>query len=127
MNNEIYKNCVDKNVYIVDSQDIYYFEDLKSTLINEIKRDTIENSEDSNIIESNFQLLERVYNCGYNSDFIIKELEKFGYNVVRVKDIQDNLLTLKTYWKYHSIVKEEDEKIKNIESLMNEISNYFND
>ena len=31
------ENIIDKNVYLVDSQDIYYFEDLKRTLINEIK------------------------------------------------------------------------------------------
>ena len=128
MESELLKNGVDKNVYLVDSQDIYYFEDLKRALINEIKRDTIENNEDTNIIESNFKLLEKVYNCGYDSNFIIKELELFGYNIIRVKDIQDNLLSLKNYWKYHSIVKtEENENIKNIDNLMKEISNYFND
>lgn len=128
MESEILKYGIDKNVYLVDSQDIYYFEDLKRALINEIKRDTIENNEDTNIIESNFKLLENVYNCGYNSYFIIEELEKFGYNIVRVRDIQDNLLSLKNYWKYHSIVKtEENENIKNIDNLMEEISNYFND
>lgn len=128
MESEILKYGVDKNVYLVDSQDIYYFEDLKNALINEIKRDTIENNENTNIIESNFKLLEKVYTCGYNSYFIIEELEKFGYNIVRVRDIQDNLLSLKNYWKYHSIVKiEENENIKNIDNLMKEISNYFND
>lgn len=119
-----------KRAYIVDCQDIYYFEDLKQALISEVKRDTIENREDKNIVESNLKLLEKIYsdNYGFNENFLIEELRAFGYGITKVDNIVSGLLDLKHYWEEHSIVKiEENENIKNIDNLITEICNYFND
>ena len=119
-----------KRVYIVDCEDIYYFEDLKKALINEVKRDTIENREDKDIVENNLKLLEKIYsdNYGFNENFLIEELRAFGYGITKVDNIVSGLLDLKDYWKYHSIIKtEENENIKNIDNLITEICNYFND
>ena len=123
------KNIVDKNIYIVDSESIYYFEDLRSSLLNEIKRDTIENSEDKGIVESNLKLLDKFYNnnYGYNENWIIEELIKFGYSIMKLKDLQDNLLTLKTYWKYNGSKDINNELVDKVEKLNEEINNYFND
>ena len=122
-------NIVNKNVYIVDSENIYYFEDLRKSLINEIKRDTIENREDKDIVESNLNILERVYdiNYGYNENWVIRNLVDYGYSIMKLKDLQDNLLTLKTYFKCHENKGQECEYKNDIDKVMEDINNYFKD
>ena len=51
-----------QNVYIVDCQAMYYLEDLRQELIKEIKGDIIENGNDSDIVKSGLDLLEKVCN-----------------------------------------------------------------
>ena len=77
--NDFLKNMLSKQVYIVDSIGLYYFEDLRHELIKEIKGDILENSNDKDIVESGLNLLEKVYNenYGYNETFIIEELTIF--------------------------------------------------
>ena len=127
MENELIKIKL-HDAYIVDSQDIYYMEDLKRALINEIKRDTLENTEEQTIVKNNLELLEKVCSNKYTESFIIDELKNFGYSIESVYKVIKGLNAINDYFKYHSIVKtEENESVKNIEKVIKDILNYFND
>jgi len=86
--------------YIVEEY-YYTYDKLVNDLIGEIKRDTLENSEDHDLVARNMELLEKVYSkksYSYeNEKFIIKELELFGYSIYSVRDLKDSLLSLKYY------------------------------
>lgn len=91
-------------MYIVDSEYLYNYDKLVNDLIEEIKRDTIENREDKDIVCRNLSLLEKVYSkrnnsCLQNEYFVINELGLFGYEIVKFEDIKSNLITLRTYLK----------------------------
>ena len=47
--------------YIVDSEYLYSYDMLVKDLIEEIKRDTLENKENTDIVSLNMNLLEKVY------------------------------------------------------------------
>ena len=88
--------------YIVDSEYLYSYDMLVKDLIEEVKRDTLENKEDQNIVSHNMDLLEKIYikrnnSCYQNEEFIIKELDNFGYSIIRIRDIKDSLLILRDY------------------------------
>ena len=118
-----------KQVYIVDNEYYFTFKDLRESLIEEIKRDTLENNEDKDIVKSNMELLEKIYNdnYGYNENFIIEELRAFGYTIIKIQDIIYNLLVLKDFWKSKKCSDIEDTETQKIEDLIKEIGNYFND
>lgn len=122
------RTIVKSDSYIVDSESIYYFEDLRTRLITEIKRDTLENRDDKDLVQSNMELLEKVYNIktGYNEKFIIDELKAFGYSIMKVADLVDNLITIKDYYSFNSIDKN-NVLVNNIEQVLKDIENYFND
>ena len=93
---------IEENRYIIDGEYLCNYENLVKNLIAEIKRDTLENNEDTTIVSNNMELLEQVYSkrnncCLQNEEFIINELSLFGYSIVKVKDIESNLITLKHY------------------------------
>ena len=75
------------------------------------------------------KLLDKFYdnNYGYNENWIIEELIKFGYSIMKLKDLQDNLLTLKTYWKYNGSKDINNGLVGKVEKLNEEIYNYFKD
>ena len=124
-NNELIKLGL-KRLYIVDNTSyIFDFSQLKESLIKEVKRDTIENgSEDSNIIKSNLDLLEKIYsdNYGYNENFIIEELKAFGYEITKIDSIVSGLLELKYFMENNN----KKDIVDKIDDLLKEICNYFN-
>lgn len=122
-------NMRNNNTYIVDGESIYYFEDLRTRLIEEIKRDTIECREDKDIVENNLKLLEKVYNnnYGYDERFVINELKQYGYDIMKLKDIKDNLLTLKVYFNHNSSKDMNNELVQDINKVLEDINNYFKD
>lgn len=126
-NNELIKLGL-KRLYIVDNTShIFDLSQLRESLINDIKRDTIENgSEDSDIIKYNLELLEKLYsndNYKYNEDFIIEELKAFGYRITKVDSITSNLLELKYFMESNN----KKDIVDKIDVLLKEICNYFND
>lgn len=125
---DYFKNVLSKNIYIVDNEKMYYFEDLREELIKEIKGDLLENVNDKDIVKNDLELLEKVLNIkyGYDEKFIINELQLFGVHIVKINDVLSNLEDLKAYFKFNSI-SEENELIDKIEDLEKEIKNYFND
>lgn len=117
-----------KNIYIVDCMGAYSLEDLRQELINEIKRDTIENSIDVDIIESNFDLLEKVCNekWKYNEDFVIEELRAFGVHVSKVNEIIYGLDTLKNFLEFNVNLDKVNFELKNkVENLLEDLKEYF--
>lgn len=119
---------MNKNVYIVDNEKMFYFEDLRDELLKEIKSDILENRNDKDIVESGLDLMQKLHSrsCGYNEDFIIRELSNYGVYVVKVNDILDGLNNLKEYFKFNSIGNE-NELVDKVEDLKNELENFFND
>lgn len=124
-NNELIKLGL-KRLYIVDNTSyIFDLSQLRESLINDIKRDTIENGkEDSDIIKSNLELLEKIYsdNYKYNEDFIIEELKAFGYVITKVDSITSNLLDLKYFMESNN----KKDIVDKIDTLIKEICDYFN-
>ena len=127
--NDFLKNMLSKQVYIVDSIGLYYFEDLRHELIKEIKGDILENSNDKDIVESGLNLLEKVYNAnyGYNETFIIEELEKFGLNILKVNDVLDGLGDLIYYFNYVGSNDANNELIQNVKDTKEKIEKFFNE
>lgn len=106
--------------YLVESEYNCNIEELKSMLIAEIKEETLSNNEDVNIVKCNIDLLEKVYKNSYNDNFIIEQLESFGYIVIKVKDITNNLQCLNDYIKNSITIKNAiniDKIIKAIEVI----------
>lgn len=113
-------------VYILDSQACVNFEGVKQDLINEIKRDTLENKENENIVESNMNLLERVIKADLSQErFIIEELEKFGASVVKVNDLVNGLIDLKNYYENVESNNANKELKDNIEKVLKNMTDYF--
>lgn len=88
--------------YLVDGEYLYNYEELVHILINEIKRDILENTDDKDIVSNDMELLGKIYMKKNNYDlgnvnYIINELSMYGYEIVKLSDIQDNLITLKKY------------------------------
>lgn len=127
--NDFLKNMLSKQVYIVDSIGLYYFEDLRHELLKEIKGDILENSNDKDIVESGLNLLEKVYNAnyGYNETFIIEELEKFGLNILKVNDVLDGLGELIYYFNYVGSNDANNELIQNVKDTKEKIEKFFNE
>lgn len=114
--------------YVVDCQTTLNYEELKKDLINEIKRDTLENKENENIVKSNMDLLEKVIKADiFQESFIIEELKKFGAMIFKVNELVDNLTDLKNYYKNNDISNGNNELIKNIDTVLKDIYNYFSD
>jgi hypothetical protein len=113
-------------MYIVDSEYLYNYDKLVEDLIGEIKRDTIENIDNKEIVSNNMNLLEKVFlkrnnNCLQNEQFIINELELFGYSINKVRDIEDNLLVLQKYLEINNY----ETLSKDTEHLRKEIIDIF--
>lgn len=120
-------NNINKKLYIVDNTSyIFDLSQLRESLINDIKRDTIENgSEDSDIIKYNLELLEKLYsndNYRYNEDFIIEELKAFGYRITIVGKIVNDLEELKYFMESNN----KKDIVDKIDILLKELCNYFN-
>lgn len=120
-------NNIHKQLYIVDNTSyIFDLSQLRESLINDIKRDTIENgSEDSDIIRYNLELLEKIYsndNYRYNEDFIIKELKAFGYEITKVDNIVNDLVALKYFLESNN----KEDLVKDVNIMLDKICNYFN-
>lgn len=114
------------NVYIIDSQACVNFEGVKQDLINEIKRDTIENKEDETIVKNNMDLLEKVVRADlYQERFIIEELEKFGATVFKVNNLVDGLIDLQNYYKNVESNNANKELKDNINKVLIDMTNYF--
>ena len=113
--------------YIVDSEYLYSYDMLVKDLIEEVKRDTLENKEDQNIVSHNMDLLEKIYikrnnSCYQNEEFIIKELDNFGYSIIRIRDIKDSLLILRDYLNmnnYETLAEESEHLRQEITDIMN--------
>lgn len=115
-------------IYVVDCQTTLNYEELKKDLINEIKRDTLENKENENIVKSNMDLLEKVIKADiFQESFIIEELKKFGAMIFKVNDLVDNLTDLKNYYKNNDITNGNNELVKNIDTVLKDVYNCFND
>jgi hypothetical protein len=113
-------------VYIVDCQTTLNFEELKQDLINEIKRDTIENKEDETIVKNNMDLLEKVVRADlYQERFIIEELEKFGATVFKVNNLVNGLIDLQNYYKNVESNNANKELKDNINKVLIDMTNYF--
>lgn len=115
------------NVYILDSQACVNFEGLRQDLVNEIKRDTIENREDKDIVESNLELLEKVYNLkyGYDEKLIIEELKAYGVGILKVNDLVNGLIDLKNYYANVESNNANKEIKDNIDKVLVDMTNYF--
>lgn len=107
--------------FIVDGCSLYSLEELKLDLINEIKRDTLENNDDKNIVKRNMELLEKVIKEN-NYTIIVKELEPFGYDIVKVKDIISYLYILRSFYNTSCLVSNTTEQVnKCIDELIENI------
>ena len=113
-----------KELYIVDNTSyIFDFQQLKETLIEEIKRETIENNEDKDIVKSNLELLEKIHNDKYswNESFIVEELKSFGYVITKVNNLIDNLVELKNFLNSNNKTELENKVV----DLLKDIQVYF--
>ena len=70
--------------------------DLKELLIEEIESDTFVNFEE-NVVKSNFKVLKKLALGDYNIKYIIEQLEGFGWYVLDLCDLQENLSTYQAY------------------------------
>lgn len=114
------------SVYIIDSQACVNFDGVKQDLILEIKRDTLENKEDENIVKNNMDLLEKVIKANYFQErFVIEELEKFGATVLKVNDLVNGLIDLQNYYKNVESNNANKEIKDNIDKVLKDMTDYF--
>lgn len=85
-------------LYLVDDTGICTFEKLKEELISQVKRDTLENLDDKDLVNRNMDLIVKVKDFNASEDFIIKELELFGYEITPLTQIKRNLINLRDYF-----------------------------
>ena len=116
-----------KNIVLIDND---YFDDLegiKRTLINEVERDTISNREDKSIVENNLEMLEDIFTRDNTIDYYINELKLFGYYIVKLEDIMNNLKDLEEYFKKNRYNDDLELEIRNtIRDLKDKINEYWN-
>ena len=111
--------------YIVDNNELWTYKDLKERLLSEIKQETIDNNEDIDIVKGNMDLLEKISGGNYvrviNEDYMVEQLESFGYEIIKQKDIEEILTCLKIFFGNYN------EKVLSIktENLLEDIRKYF--
>ena len=105
-------------MYVVDGSMVFNFNDLKFELMKEIHRDTLENSDDKDILGRNLDLILAVSLQEEKSeDFIIKELGQYGVSVMKVEDLCKNLEVLRHFY----INTAYEAYCKDIEKVLEEI------
>lgn len=92
-----------KNYLLFDDYSDYVdtssYEDLKRLLIDDIEEDTFNNFEE-NVVKSNFKLMKKLTEEKYNADFIIQELKGFGWNIIDLNEIEEDLRKLLFFRNY---------------------------
>lgn len=65
---------------------------LKEYLIEDLKRDTLENGEeDFNIVKNNFEVMEKLALNNYDFKYLKEQLESFGWYVMDLHQLQQDL------------------------------------
>lgn len=80
-----------------DYKNIMSEKELKALLVEDIKNDTLENIDDRDIVENNFEIMEKLALNTYTIDFLIKELESCGWYVQDLWQLQQDLSNFQTY------------------------------
>lgn len=71
---------------------------LKEFLIEDLKRDTMENGkEDFDIVKQNFQVMEKLALSDYTIDYLKEQLQSFGWYIQDLWQLQEDLSNFQTY------------------------------
>lgn len=77
--------------------DIRNYKQLKELLIDELEEEISNNADDKDIIKNNFKIMRDLTSDKFNDDLIIKELKGFGWNIIDLTDLKNNLMIYKEY------------------------------
>lgn len=76
------------------------YKDLKQLLIEELARDTKDNYREWEIVSINVEMFSKLALEDYTStDYLIEQLEGYGYKVIDLLDTQRDLEDIKVYFK----------------------------
>lgn len=107
-----------------DVPKIVELKDLKEDLIKEIKRDTLENIADESIVENNMNLLQKVFEnenrIGY-VNFLIEQLELFGYEIMEIYILKEDLKALYNYYKNYNFGERYTLLMENLQNIIDDL------
>ena len=114
------------DVFILDNEKkIYTKKDLRDCLIQEIKRDTLENTDDKDIVKNNLEMLEKIMKDSMTTEKVIKELNLFGYIVTSVQNTISSLSCLIDFFEEQDNKEIRDLFLKDLNRIRDNLADYF--
>ena len=80
-----------------DFKEVMNYKQLKELLASEITFDTIENHVDYDIVANNVGILYDIIKDNYKYNYLIENLNSYGYHIVNIFDIQQGINNLREY------------------------------
>ena len=81
-----------------DFRELMNYKEVKDMLVDELVEDTIENYDDKDIVKSNVELLSKMCkNDTMDINYLIDNLQSYGWHVLNVFDIQKGINDIREY------------------------------
>lgn len=95
----MYKNYLVVDIY-GDYKELMNYKGLKQLLLEELVRDTKDNYKEWDIVSTNVDMFSKLANEDYTSiDYLVEQLEGFGFKVIDLLETQRDLEDIKEYFK----------------------------
>ena len=80
-----------------DYKEVLNWNDLINLLLEDLRRDTMENIEDKNIVKNNYDVLEKIAKGNFGYDYLKEQLKSYGWHIQDLGNFLDDLHNFQSY------------------------------